>query len=60
MEVIMDNSTNERKRRAKKRVDELKGFYIHFAVYIAVNGFILINILVRTMTLLEKDQSNHQ
>jgi len=28
--------------RAKKRVDELKGFYWHLAVYIAVNTFLII------------------
>ncbi|PCH75646.1 MAG: hypothetical protein COB98_08600 [Flavobacteriaceae bacterium] len=29
--------------RAKKKVKEIKGFYIHFAVYLAVNGFIFIS-----------------
>ena len=28
--------------RAKKRVKKVKGFYIHFAVYLAVNAFILL------------------
>lgn len=28
--------------RAKKRVKKVKGFYVHFAVYIAVNVFILL------------------
>lgn len=33
-------SKEERYLRAKKRVDELKSFYIHFGVYIAVNVFL--------------------
>jgi hypothetical protein len=37
---IRDNYSNEKIKRAKKRVDELKGFYIHFTVYLAVNTFI--------------------
>lgn len=37
---VKDTHTNEKLRRAKKRVQDLKGFYIHFAVYIAVNTFI--------------------
>ena len=32
--------------RAKKRVKKLKGFYIHFAVYIVVNTFISANIII--------------
>lgn len=31
---------------AKKRVKKLKGFYIHFAVYIVVNTFISANIII--------------
>lgn len=37
-------------KRAKKRVDELKGFYIHLAVYILINSFIMINILIRALS----------
>ena len=44
MEVIMDKYTDDKYKRAKKRVESLKGFYIHFVVYIIVNAFILINI----------------
>ncbi|HET8521620.1 MAG TPA: 2TM domain-containing protein [Thermomicrobiales bacterium] len=34
-----------RYREAKKRVDELKGFYIHLGVFVAVNlGLFLINL----------------
>lgn len=33
-------------RKAKERVEEIKGFYIHFFIYIVVNiGLFLINIL---------------
>ncbi len=36
---------NERYQRAKKRVDELKGFYIHFGIYlIMVPIFIWLNV----------------
>ena len=45
MEVEKQNKLE----RAKKRVEEIKGFYIHLAVYIVVNSFILVNIYIRTM-----------
>lgn len=45
----MNNIQEDKLKRAKKRVDELKGFYIHLAVYVAVNAFILINIAVRSV-----------
>lgn len=36
----------ERYERAKKRVEDIKGFYVHLLVYIAVNlGIFLINLL---------------
>ena len=44
----MENFENSKYKRAKKRVDELKGFYIHMTVYIVVNTFIIINIALRT------------
>ncbi|MEM8845927.1 MAG: 2TM domain-containing protein, partial [Bacteroidota bacterium] len=44
----MENFENEKFKRAKKRVDEIKGFYIHLAVYIGVNVFILANIVSRS------------
>lgn len=47
MEVIMESFNQEKYGRAKKRVNEIKGFYIHFAIYIAINIFILVNIGVR-------------
>jgi uncharacterized protein YqhQ len=39
----------EKKERAKKRVEELKGFYIHFAVYIVVNMFMTVFKVVRNI-----------
>lgn len=45
----MDNKTVDKKERAKKRVEELKGFYIHFMVYILVNIMISLVILVSEM-----------
>ncbi|WP_394750535.1 2TM domain-containing protein [Spongiimicrobium salis] len=45
------NNTSEldKKQRAKKRVDELKGFYIHALVYILVNSFISISKIVNNI-----------
>lgn len=31
----------DKRKRAKKRVDELKGFYIHLLVYLIINTFII-------------------
>ncbi|MEN1785889.1 MAG: 2TM domain-containing protein, partial [Bacteroidota bacterium] len=35
--------------RAKKRVEALKGFHVHAAVYVIINAFTLINIYIRTL-----------
>jgi len=44
------NHTNEDNYlRAKKRVKELKGFYIHLAVYILINSFISVNKFIRNI-----------
>ncbi|MEZ4808926.1 MAG: 2TM domain-containing protein [Allomuricauda sp.] len=40
----MENFEQEKLRRAKKRVEEIKGFYIHLAIYTIINTFILVNI----------------
>ena len=40
---------NEKLKKAKKRVEELKGFYIHLAIYIIINSFIMVNILIRAL-----------
>lgn len=38
------NRTDELKYlRAKKRVKQIKGFYIHLAIFIAVNAFIVLS-----------------
>ncbi|MDX1314068.1 MAG: 2TM domain-containing protein [Eudoraea sp.] len=34
----------EKLKRAKKRVDEIKGFYIHLSIYLVINTFIVINL----------------
>ena len=35
----------KRRNQAKKRVEEIKGFYIHLSVYIVVNLFIVLSIV---------------
>jgi hypothetical protein len=46
MEVIMEaNNDYERYQRARKQVEEIKGFYVHLTVYILVMaGLIYINL----------------
>ncbi|MCW1953361.1 MAG: 2TM domain-containing protein [Flavobacteriia bacterium] len=34
-------------REAKKRVKQLKGFYVHLLVYIVINGFFSLNVIIR-------------
>ncbi|TMM56866.1 2TM domain-containing protein [Maribacter algarum] len=46
---LMDYNNFEKKERAKKRVEELKGFYIHFMVYVLVNIMISTVIIVSHM-----------
>lgn len=45
----MENKYRNKLNRAKKRVEELKGFYIHLTVYIAVNMFITITKIVKNL-----------
>ena len=45
----MEIDNNNKLERAKKRVEEIKGFYIHLAVYIVINAFILVNVYITTM-----------
>ncbi|MDT7832125.1 2TM domain-containing protein [Flavobacteriaceae bacterium S356] len=40
---IDNNKLDTKYLRAKKRVEDIKGYYIHLAVYIAVNTFISVN-----------------
>lgn len=44
----MENLNNDKLARARKRVDEIKAFYIHATVYILVNAFLLVNIYLNT------------
>ena len=39
---------NEKFKRAKKQVDEIKGFNIHASIYMIINIFLLINIFLNT------------
>ncbi|NNE75638.1 MAG: 2TM domain-containing protein [Pricia sp.] len=38
----METNRRDKKYRARRKVEKLKGFYIHFTVFILVNLFILI------------------
>lgn len=44
----MENFEKDKLKRAKKQVEELKGFYIHLVIYVVVNAFILVNIYLRS------------
>nr|WP_231493741.1 2TM domain-containing protein [Methanobrevibacter arboriphilus] len=37
----MENYDDKAYKRAKKRVDDVKGFYIHLVTYIIINFFCL-------------------
>ena len=39
----------EKYKKAKKRVEEIKGFYVHLAVYLVINSAILIIIYLATL-----------
>ena len=39
----MEPTEDQKFERAKKRVDEIKGFYTHLVVYLMVNAFLLIS-----------------
>ncbi|MCM4169154.1 hypothetical protein KCTC52924_00079 [Arenibacter antarcticus] len=42
----MENRTDIKKKRAKKRIEELKGFYVHLVIFIVINLFISIHKIV--------------
>lgn len=44
-----DRKNSEKYYKAKKRVKEIKGFYIHLIVYVAVNIFISTTIIMGNM-----------
>tara|TARA_R110000787_G_scaffold149049_1_gene263036 strand:- start:46 stop:384 length:339 start_codon:yes stop_codon:yes gene_type:complete len=46
---IMDYDKGNKLKRAKKHVAELKGFYVHLVVYLAVNVFITTAKIVRNL-----------
>ena len=48
MELMTDLNLNK-KQRAKKRVEELKGFFIHLMIYIFINIMITVVITVSMM-----------
>ncbi len=49
MEKTPQTPEEEKLKRAKKRVEEIKGFYIHAAVYLVVNAFILVNLALNNL-----------
>lgn len=48
MEIRSNEIQEDKYSRAKKRVDEIRGFYIHTSVYTIINLFISINIYLNT------------
>ncbi len=44
----MEKFDTEKYDRAKRRMAQLKGFYIHATVYTVINTFILVNIYVNS------------
>ncbi len=46
---VKDNNNKGKLERAKKRVEDLKGFYIHLTVYILVNTFISTMKIIRDL-----------
>lgn len=47
MEQSPKLSEEEKLKRARKRVEEIKGFYIHAAIYVVINTFILVNLALQ-------------
>lgn len=48
-ELEMIPVEEEKYKRAKKRIEELKGFYVHLAIYVVINTFLLVNIYIRSL-----------
>lgn len=42
------NTQEAKLKRAKRRIESLKGFYMHLASYVLINMFILVNIYLQT------------
>jgi len=50
MGIVMENySEEERYLRAKKKVEKIKGFYWHFAVYFVVCMFLSVSKIIRNI-----------
>lgn len=45
----MENNLDTKRARAKERIKELKGFYVHLAIYLGVNTFITVSKLIRNI-----------
>ncbi len=43
----MENLEDSKHKRARKKVEVLKGFYIHLSIYLLVNGFFTVNKVMR-------------
>lgn len=46
----METNKRDKQLKARKRVEELKGFYIHLTVYVLVNLFIIITTVTASMS----------
>ncbi|HUH46572.1 MAG TPA: 2TM domain-containing protein, partial [Arenibacter sp.] len=44
----MENNENDKRRRAKKKIEEIKGFYVHLTIYISINLFITIRNVIES------------
>lgn len=40
-------SEQAKQERAKQRISELKGFYVHLMVYLLINVFFMLNVIIR-------------
>ena len=47
--MTMKQFEEDRLKRAKERLDQLKGFYIHLTVYLVINSIILMNFVIRSL-----------
>ncbi len=47
--VMQEFSDGKKIARARKRVEELKGFYVHLTVYVVVNTFITTSKIIRNL-----------
>ncbi|MCL6265509.1 2TM domain-containing protein [Flagellimonas myxillae] len=46
--MIMEHLDQEKYNRAKKKIEEIKGFYIHLLIFVVINTFILVNIYLNS------------